>query len=234
VFLTRGMLSNNAATTGGKGENLLHLGRARNQKKGAISEFPTKGHRFPMSWSLEGSCSSRCSVSLSPLPLSAVVLSVLLCRWVMCLVYFLPPSRGFCGEPRGKFHVGPLLTILMRAQMASRVGGIHSRALFQRPRSVYFLRICRASKVANRAAGGAKRASSAPSPAGGVRPARGEASRRTANRKILDPIDAVSRHFDRTGFEALAVDRPCPWTKPPKLCPWATLAVDPCTAILTV
>ena len=38
MFLTRGMLSNNAAATAGKGENLLHT------QKGAISEFPTKGY----------------------------------------------------------------------------------------------------------------------------------------------------------------------------------------------
>jgi hypothetical protein len=44
VVLTRGMLSKNAAATAGKGEGLLHLGRARNQKKGAISEFSIKGY----------------------------------------------------------------------------------------------------------------------------------------------------------------------------------------------
>jgi hypothetical protein len=37
------MLSNNAAATAGKGENLLHLPGA-SQKKGTISEFPTKGY----------------------------------------------------------------------------------------------------------------------------------------------------------------------------------------------
>jgi len=41
VFLTRGMLSNNAAATAGKGENLLHLGRAR--KKGPFPNFPQRG-----------------------------------------------------------------------------------------------------------------------------------------------------------------------------------------------
>jgi hypothetical protein len=41
VFLTRGMLSNNAAATAGKGENLLHLGRA--SKKGPFPNFPQRG-----------------------------------------------------------------------------------------------------------------------------------------------------------------------------------------------
>ena len=41
MFLTRGMLSNNAAATAGKGENLLHLGRAR--KKGPFPNFPQRG-----------------------------------------------------------------------------------------------------------------------------------------------------------------------------------------------
>jgi hypothetical protein len=31
-------------------------------------------------------------------------------------------SGGFCGEPKGAFHVDLQLTILMRAQMASRAG----------------------------------------------------------------------------------------------------------------
>jgi hypothetical protein len=35
------MLSNNAAATAGKGENLLHLGRAR--KKGPFPNFPQRG-----------------------------------------------------------------------------------------------------------------------------------------------------------------------------------------------
>jgi hypothetical protein len=41
VFLTRGMLSNNAAATAGKGEILLHLGRAR--KKGPFPNFSQRG-----------------------------------------------------------------------------------------------------------------------------------------------------------------------------------------------
>ena len=41
MFLTRGMLSNNAAATAGKGEHLLHLGRAR--KKGPFPNFPQRG-----------------------------------------------------------------------------------------------------------------------------------------------------------------------------------------------
>ena len=41
MFLTRGMLSNNAAATAGKGENLLHLERAR--KKGPFPNFPQRG-----------------------------------------------------------------------------------------------------------------------------------------------------------------------------------------------
>jgi hypothetical protein len=41
VFLTRGMLSNNATATAGKGENLLHLERAR--KKGPFPNFPQRG-----------------------------------------------------------------------------------------------------------------------------------------------------------------------------------------------